>query len=743
MGIFSSNAPTIYDAGFNPIPCEEKRPQGGDHARWGALRMGREYLEEDLCRRYAASGVGIILGDYGIAIDVDFEDDDFIKQMPYTPMVRRGATGVAAIYRNDDKLKTDMGGLALELRSYGLFLVLPPSMHPDTLQPYEWCKGSELTHYKELPSLKLNDWLRLKALATERLYFRKTKRKSQESTDQLPDLPGVGGRNNYLYNCVVAWANNEFKNGIANVEEGVRYLINLDRKRHGADAWFFDENEHIGADKQRSPEERAEQMIKRTIKKIKGEPAINHEVLKAKLFEAEMARLNQTPGDETATVSVVKTDWNSLIPQGGLIAHIVRYTTKSSGFEIPQLWLGSAISLLSMAAGNRLRLGAKTWPNTYCFLMANSGVGKSQAKDAHLKILLKAGIKGNELGKGKFASTGAITMNFDEQSRRKHCIMDEATGLLKQLGNPGKESAFVDGVTTLCDLFSCGWTMYLGKEARTKDAKDARIVNPQLTIMALGTIAGFEDCLSESLVTSGLVARSLWFFDQRSKEEIEAAIDRFNIFSNAASEDPPEELTNALAQYFNRPYEVKQSKVAYDGGSPPALDVPAIVMAEGVEDRINKVFREGLRLGAKYAEERPEWAPSYQRRGELVMKLVIVACVDRCTTMATLDMVEWAERVWDAQFENIKMLLAKAKFNVSFQEMLTMEIEKLADAKAKPMRVRDFNKKFKQRFDRANKGFAFNDWYKTLKEEGLIIESQGEQGLPGRTGRVIVFSNGG
>ncbi len=733
MGIFSDNAVRIWELGFNPIPCIGKRPQGGNQQRWGAERMSLEYLEEFLVPQYAQCGIGIILGTYGIAIDVDFEDEDFLKLLPPTPMVRRGEKGVAAIYQNSKELATDTtGGVSLELRSTGLFLVLPPSYHPITGEPYIWLPGSKETALKELPVLQPEIYGALKKEALLRGHTKKIRRTNADG--DTVEIEG-GGRNTALFHAAAAWGHNEFANGIANADDGIRFLLNLDKKRHGVDAWFWDDAEHAGPRK--TPEQRAASMIERVINglKPKNRPRVHISVGDDIAGEPGVV---QQPGAKSDLVDQPKlTDWNALAPRGGLLDLIMRYTTTYAGFEIPQLWLGSAISLLSFAAGNRLRLSS-VWPNTYSFLMAKSGVGKTRAKDAHLAIILAAGCKGALIGKGKFASSAAFTDGFDPTSRKRHNIMDEITGLLKQMANPGgRENHMNGGTEVLCDLFSAGHSRYLGKAARNEESKDDVIVNPCLSIMALGTTAGFEDALSEELVQKGFIARGLWFIDQRSDEEIAAGINNFDMFSNASFQDPPQELIQALSPYFSDPYEQKPDQPAWEGNG-FVLDVEDLICGASQQAKLNEIAKDGMRLGLKYGEERPEWAPSYARRGELIAKLCIVAAMDRCTRMVTDDMIDWALNVWEAQFGNLKGLLAKAAFQSTIESKSTDLVDALGKKRCPPMDLRDFNRKFKRPFEHKHKQFAYKLWVEEMVNDGRIFIEKIE-GSSGRAKQLVYF----
>ena len=80
-----------------------------------------------------------------IDIDLNVEDDaeligTILDILPSTPWVRIGKKGMGLIYKwsgqKNFKLRGEGGGMILEFLGLGNQMVLPPSIHPDTMKPY-------------------------------------------------------------------------------------------------------------------------------------------------------------------------------------------------------------------------------------------------------------------------------------------------------------------------------------------------------------------------------------------------------------------------------------------------------------------------------------------------------------------------------------------------------------------------------------------------------------------------------
>src|SRR5262249_22628719 len=119
------------------------------------------------------AGIGVRCGNGLIAIDYD-DDDAALRAseaLGDSPVNKAGKRGWTAFFRANFPVASEdfvdaNGILALQVLSDGRQTVLPPSVHPDTDQPYRWTNGKSLydTPLSELPELPADYRERLAAL---------------------------------------------------------------------------------------------------------------------------------------------------------------------------------------------------------------------------------------------------------------------------------------------------------------------------------------------------------------------------------------------------------------------------------------------------------------------------------------------------------------------------------------------------------------------------------------------------
>lgn len=156
---FKALAPLYWDRGFRVLPLEPstKRPaqelKGWPGYASSLLSADRR---AELINRYSDRGLGILTGTelsggYRLgAIDVD--QDAYVSVVETilgdASCAKRGKKGLTVFVRYSDDLKSTKvtdgsGGGAIDILLGGKFSVLPPSIHPETGEPYIWI-GSPL-----------------------------------------------------------------------------------------------------------------------------------------------------------------------------------------------------------------------------------------------------------------------------------------------------------------------------------------------------------------------------------------------------------------------------------------------------------------------------------------------------------------------------------------------------------------------------------------------------------------------
>jgi hypothetical protein len=109
------------------------------------------------------AGIGVACGLGLICIDIDLEEavEPLLAILPPSPVQKKGRKGISLFYRgNTETIRSknfrtpERVGL-VDLLAEGKQTVLPPSIHPDTGEPYYWWTDETLADYRleELPEL--------------------------------------------------------------------------------------------------------------------------------------------------------------------------------------------------------------------------------------------------------------------------------------------------------------------------------------------------------------------------------------------------------------------------------------------------------------------------------------------------------------------------------------------------------------------------------------------------------------
>lgn len=153
MTLFAKYAPLYWGAGLPVIPLKKfdstekgagKAPILLDWTKYGA-QSPTETEKGMWLRSYPDNNIGLPFGAASglCAIDIDTEDEDLIKAildiLPPSPWTRVGAKGMGLIYKWSGQRNFKLAGedgMILEFLGMGNQMVVPPSIHPDTKQPY-------------------------------------------------------------------------------------------------------------------------------------------------------------------------------------------------------------------------------------------------------------------------------------------------------------------------------------------------------------------------------------------------------------------------------------------------------------------------------------------------------------------------------------------------------------------------------------------------------------------------------
>jgi hypothetical protein len=235
MGIFEGYAPEYRALGLSVIPVSGKRPLVAGWQHYCEAPASDEVFQA-WRRDFSGANIGLCLGKASGLMGFDLDTDDLAitalveRLLPPTLLRKRGKKGCTYFYRYSSQRSRVLkvaGVQVADILVMGRQSVLPPSIHPDTNEPYIWCSGSggtvlaavvpwdkeALKAVPECPDALLD------ALEQELAGMGgKTRQKQAES----PPL----GRNDALKQYVIRNRHNPF-------EVLVRRAIKFDKKMHG------------------------------------------------------------------------------------------------------------------------------------------------------------------------------------------------------------------------------------------------------------------------------------------------------------------------------------------------------------------------------------------------------------------------------------------------------------------------------------------------------------------------------
>jgi len=157
LDIYDKNAAKLLQHGYHPIPIAPL----GFEAKKCPVRLNPNSMTffklsdwgtiPPIMDPQPGANIGALMGKGVVALDFDHDDAAVIiaDALPPTPVNKAGERGFTAFYRVDfdvpsEDFINDDGELVLQVLSDGKQTVIPPSIHPDTCQPYRWCNGHSL-----------------------------------------------------------------------------------------------------------------------------------------------------------------------------------------------------------------------------------------------------------------------------------------------------------------------------------------------------------------------------------------------------------------------------------------------------------------------------------------------------------------------------------------------------------------------------------------------------------------------
>lgn len=651
MSIWSDNYERYLDAGLSVVPLAGKKTPKG--LLWAEFQTRLPSISE--CEAWEEkhsteiTGIGLILGPVSGITALDCDVPEWSDKLPRGMVEREGRPGrFVRFFQNNDEKTTHLASSKLSILAKGSLVVLPPSIHPDTKEPYKWTVNA----------LPFED---LTLLSTKAVTIFAATIKNEPIKPGQPNDLSVEGRNNALTALSYAMACNG--DSIPDIRDA---LLNSEHA-----SWFSDKTEpHRGKFPKTQATKMAERAIKKSIDKGERVESMNQDLGDwTPPAEVQAIPLNKEPTPEVIdTTYMLEDERDALLiadmhmpktfptpPPGILFDTMELISKRNYNCDVPGCGLAGALAIFATLASNRVKF-EKTWPTLICVGVAPSGTGKQTAQDIALEVLSPIGLK------GQLYKSGASMIAGLEEQRERLDIIDEFDDLLNKI----KSGTVFQ--TEIMSFLTSAWTSSKGlfstatTQQSRKEGKTAEFYNPCINILGFGTVDRVVAASTEAMAHQGFYPRMLVFRDERSKEwrqeltteQERPMIDRLKalarlVVEGMPIEKRPQELTDIHGNkigdqaLLNARDEIRVPRdLVFD--SEPTLDW-WIDYKKWANAETTK-----LSGGKKQRFEKEHVMTMFaSRRAEHCMRIAIVACfaewVDKCANSNSLVPVGFKETI--------------------------------------------------------------------------------------------------
>jgi len=651
-----------YEAGYVPIPIvpNSKKPAIKGWNEWadnGIPRSEVEKFEEKfpIAKGY---GIGIVCGRASnlVVLDIDTNDPTILQSCPASPVRRRGKTGEARFFqfnpelcnrsftaKNKDGVK--VGGIDILVdRKY---IIVPPSIHPDTGKPFFWLSSEDLFDLSagELPHFTAENTDHCGQLmghdnVTE---FGNVELKGNyESPDNKRSPHGSYLRLKALACGLVAEC--------STIDVAVAKLLGYDGSHHGSIGYFTDARSHadFGAD----PFSNAARFYANILKSV-NQTRIR-KGLQPQVPDSE-PRVEIDISQLESALPVSK-DFVRYPEPRGLMQEFVAYCELMGKGRQDALALGGGLALMGALCSNRFRSeirGLWVSPNIYVLNLGHSGFGK----DVSQRLLDDLLSDTTMVGSANYRSGSAIVQDLPKQQSRID-IIDECSLLLKAMNSDNVYQKEMVEILSL--LFSRASSKFNGISSVNHGARHGAVWNPHLSILGSTTPAGFRESVNAAMASKGLMPRFITFYQKevgRWKEKCdlgEARATRERLVQGVASVLSIDQRThpqfspktNYLAGRQGAGHKDLDQGVRYD---------PIMVPFSAEAEALYLDYEKQIHTRSAKDPEAFE-SPFYGRFAELAAKVALLDAISLGRNTIEADGFEWSRDLLAVCWKNVKAL---------------------------------------------------------------------------------------
>jgi hypothetical protein len=697
IGPYALVGARLVERGYAAIPIMPgtKRPGELRRGEWVGKSNWREEYTRRLPTRWeiqvwsnSAAGVGVVCGPASkglVGVDIDTDDAEIkaaiLRTLPPTTVKKAGAKGETLFYRGTDVEPTEDGGTlspswnvngqrVCDFIGPGRQTLLPPTIHPDTKQPYRWTGPDALedTDPDELPELPADVFKRIgEALAPfgwtpEPKYAPLASGDHGDATHpyrQVNDwamanfdkwVPALNlyrcQRTRDGYEAVATWrASNGgnliekrklnlkiHKNGIKDFGDGPRpytpinlYAAACDVSPDDAFVWLSQLKNGSIVINLRPKETAPETAPEASPVSVPAEPVDR---------ATELLNANGwAPDDDSEAVEPL----HELTKCPGVVGQIVDWITDTARRPNRTLALGAAVTVVGTLIGRRAATPTMSATHLYVVTLAPTGSGKQHAQNCLMRLMQAAGA-GQHIGPSEFISMPAV-INMLLRQPLSLCPQDEFGAFLKRVNNR-RASGFESNISKILRM---AWGSSFEPIVTPEWAgRQSEMINtPALSICGLSTPSEFYEALGGDDVTNGFLNRFLVLSTAYRAPEVSPALVPGVV---------PDRLKVALQElyYWGNP-ELGASRLNHS-----TLDARPDVRpwaSQAAQD----VYTEYARHIEKRMDQDDNLEPFIARAGEIAVRLATIRAAGRWCHHAEVDVsdMEWGRDIANASVEMV------------------------------------------------------------------------------------------
>lgn len=521
-----------------------------------------ELLLDSWCSKYPKANVGLLTGKLSGVIAIDIDKDSAKKLVPPSPVVKKGKKGETRFFKYNGESNFKRHDLGIELLSTGNQTAIPPSVHPETREPYVWTTPDDLLSYDidDLPIL------------TKEFF---------DVVGQVETIKGdtLGRHNTLIEICGAMVGRGETATDI--IDELQKY----DQENHKP-PYFTDKSEpHKGAGYQA-----ALSMYMSVVKTStqKGE-FFEPKKIEIALTESEVEEKIQKEINEASE----KLNVDFPEPRG-YIKKLTDEILARSHKPRPRFAMLSALATTGCLISNKFVFG-DTAPNLFCLFVAESGEGKDAPLKAGKELFIEAGLL-HLIGLEQYRGDKSIIKRFESQRERMD-VVDEASKFLR---GSRSNNVFISAIPeTLTEVWNSGTKLFLGMSTASEGTSGATF-NPCLSLLTATTPNSFSETFSSSLLMQGFGGRVLFAFDDTRVKLREPKTERMS-----------DDLDMFFTHFGNMEYETETVNIERTGmttidftqNRPQATTVKNLIKPIPIQVKVTERAKERLRDIMYYFDE--------------------------------------------------------------------------------------------------------------------------------------------